>query len=116
MTDNAGTASDDAPAPGETIRYAALEASGKVYGLARHVEGPNSVRWEHIDRTTGEWVPSPSVVAAGWWTGVGGVTNAEPVTPAEAMEIARALRADLRRLDPKTLDWIPIGPPADDPS
>jgi len=70
--------------------YAELESGGFVYGLARRVVGSEGVRYEVLDRDTGEWIFASE--GAGYFTGAGGVTDATPITPEQAAELERALR------------------------
>lgn len=69
--------------------YARLESGGKTYGLARRRHEGDLVLYEGLDRYTGDWIPATE--GAGYFTGIGGVTDAVPCTPAEAATLERAL-------------------------
>ncbi len=63
----------------DPLWYAALESNGKPYGLIRRVRDATGVRYEYFDRRyTMSRLHDPE--GAGRWTGIGGVTDAEPVS------------------------------------
>jgi hypothetical protein len=67
----------------DPLWYAALESGGRAYGLIRRLRDASGVRYEHFDRRyTMSWVHDPE--GAGHWTGIGGVTDAEPIPIEEA--------------------------------
>lgn len=70
----------------DPLWYAAMIDAGEVYGLMRRVVRERGrariVDYERLDRATGEWVPDPSRGAA-VFTGIGGVTDAVPVSVAD---------------------------------
>lgn len=73
-----------------TSWFARLESDGSTYGLARRVPSGDGVVYEVLDRTSGDWIPSP-LAGAGYFTEIGGVTDAVPITSEEAVR----LEADL---------------------
>jgi hypothetical protein len=82
-----------------SLWYGALESGGEVYGLIRRIADLAGVRYEVLDRRyTMEWIPDPE--GAGRFTGIGGVTDAEPVS----VEEGKRLLAELLAIGP-------IGPP-----
>ena len=70
--------------------YAALEAGGRTYGLARRRHDGDLIEYEVLVPETGQWIFTSE--GAGYFTGIGGVTDAEPITPEVAGEIERRLR------------------------
>jgi hypothetical protein len=79
--------------------YGALESGGEVYGVIRRIADIAGVRYEVLDRRyTMEWIPDRE--GAGRFTGIGGVTDAEPVS----VEEGERLLAELLAIGP-------IGPP-----
>lgn len=86
--------------------YAALESGGRTYGLAcRRAEGE---AYEVFVPETGEWIFTSE--GAGYFTGIGGVTDAEPVTPEVAAEIERTLRNALPSRTRPTHEAATVGP------
>lgn len=75
---------------GQEPWYAALVSAGTVYGLAR-LSGTRALRFDVLDRATGEWVPAPN--GAAYFTEIGGITDAEPIDAARAAEVERELLA-----------------------
>lgn len=71
--------------------YAALVSDGIIYGLARRIHVPGGVDYQVLDPETKTWGPDPE--GAGHFTGIGGVTDAEPITPATARAIETRLLA-----------------------
>lgn len=69
--------------------FAALVAGGATYGVARRRHVGDDLRYEVYIPETDSWVPTGE--GPGYFTGIGGVTDAEPVTPAEAADIVRGL-------------------------
>lgn len=68
--------------------YAKLvNGRGEVYGLARQVHVPGGLTYESWNGSG--W--QPATEGAGYFTGIGGITDAVPITPAEAESVLLAL-------------------------
>jgi hypothetical protein len=69
--------------------FAALVSGGRTHGLARRRHDGDLIHYEVLVPKTGQWIFTPE--GAGYFTGIGGVTNAVPITPAEATDVERSL-------------------------
>lgn len=73
------------------VWYAALVDGGQTYGLARRTPLPDTVHFETWNRETGAW--QPTLEGPGYFTELGGITDAVPVSETEARRILAALTA-----------------------
>ncbi len=72
--------------------YAALVADVKkpAYGLARRVPGgPAGATYDYFDRDSRTWKSHPDPLRI--FTGIGGISDAVPVSPDAALRILRTL-------------------------
>lgn len=71
------------------VWYAALVDGGETFGLARRTPQGSDVRYETWNRDTLAW--QPTYEGIGFFSEIGGITNAVPIDEPEAMRILAAL-------------------------
>jgi hypothetical protein len=69
--------------------YAALQANGVPYAVARLRRVPDGVTFEVLSRTNPTWRPTGE--GAAYFTELGGVTNAVPIDESTAMLFIKRL-------------------------
>jgi hypothetical protein len=69
--------------------YAALVSGGTTYAVARRTPTPTSVAYEVWNPRTRQWRPTKEGLA--YFTGIGGITDAEPIDEETALRLLESL-------------------------